>query len=243
MALTFNIAKCVAWAPGLESEQDWHLWQCAQKPIATELNLPPLSVIPAMQRRRLSPFAKVALHCAMQASGELQANVPFVFSSRHGDLHRTTSLIENIAQANALSPTQFGLSVHNAAAGLFSIFSGNRAPLSAIAAGEHSFMMGLLDCVAKLHVNNLSHILYVYCDLQVPDCYRPYVADDQAIGIGILLEAGEGQTIYSLNPSDSSMQASFTKSQAFDFMHFMLSEQNSWSTKINKQDWQLKRSI
>ena len=23
MALSFNISKCVAWAPGLESEQDW----------------------------------------------------------------------------------------------------------------------------------------------------------------------------------------------------------------------------
>ena len=247
MALTFNIAKCVAWAPGLESEQDWQLWQTgnsgknAQKDVTADLNLPQLSVIPAMQRRRLSPFAKVALHCAMEASGELQANIPFVFSSRHGDLHRTTGLIENIAQASDLSPTQFGLSVHNAAAGLFSIFSGNRAPLSAIAAGEHSFMMGLVDCIAKLHANKLSHILYVYCDLVVPECYRPYVADDSAIGIGLLLEAGDGQTSLSLSCGDTSAQASQGKNQAFDFMHFMHSGQNSWSTKINKQDWQLSR--
>ena len=128
MSLRFDISKCVAWAPGLESEQDWRLWQQGEKALTDELTLPQLTTIPAMQRRRLSPFAKVALHCALEASAEHQANIPCVFSSRHGDLHRTTKLIENIALSKDLSPTQFGLSVHNAAAGLFSIFTGNRAP-------------------------------------------------------------------------------------------------------------------
>ena len=242
MALSFNISKCVAWAPGLESAQDWQLWQRGEKQLTEELTLPKLTSIPAMQRRRLSPFAKIALHCALEASGNHQADVPCVFSSRHGDLHRTTSLIENIAQGNDLSPTQFGLSVHNAAAGLFSIFTGNRAPLSAIAGGQSSFMQGLLDSVAKLHVNHLSQILYVYCDLHVPDCYRSYVIDDTAIGIGLLIEASENEkSAYSLlhNPAADRVDS---ECQALDFMNFILSNESQMQAKIHQQTWSILRN-
>jgi hypothetical protein len=242
MALSFNISKCVAWAPGLESEQDWQLWQRGEKQLTEELTLPKLATIPAMQRRRLSPFAKIALHCALEASGNHQADVPCVFSSRHGDLHRTTSLIENIAQGKDLSPTQFGLSVHNAAAGLFSIFTGNRAPLSAIAGGQSSFMQGLLDSVAKLRVNHLSQILYVYCDLHVPDCYRSYVTDDTAIGIGLLIEASEDENeTYSLLHNTAADMVD-SDCQALDFMSFILSNESQFQAKIHQQTWNIFRN-
>jgi hypothetical protein len=242
MSLRFDISKCVAWAPGLESEQDWQLWQQGQKALANELTLPQLTTIPAMQRRRLSPFAKVALHCALEASGEYQSNIPCVFSSRHGDLHRTTKLIENIALSQDLSPTQFGLSVHNAAAGLFSIFTGNRAPLSAISGGQSSFMQGLLDCAAKLEANNLSEILYVYCDLSVPECYRPYVVDDTSIGIGLLIKSPKEQgNTYSL-AYDAEESKVNSDCQPLDFMDFILSDKTQFLAKINQQTWQLLRS-
>ncbi|WP_339724042.1 beta-ketoacyl synthase chain length factor [uncultured Paraglaciecola sp.] len=241
MSLRFNISKCVAWAPGLESEQDWQLWQQGDKPLSDELTLPQLTAIPAMQRRRLSPFAKIALHCALEASGEYQSNIPCVFSSRHGDLHRTTNLIENIALKKDLSPTQFGLSVHNAAAGLFSIFTGNRAPLSAISGGQSSFMQGLLDAVAKLQVNNLSRILYVYCDLNVPECYRPYVVDDTSLAIGLLIEASEDDTnTYSFSYSALENKVE-SDCQGLDFMGFILSNKSQLLAKIHQQTWLLQR--
>lgn len=241
MSLIFDISKCVAWAPGLESEQDWQLWQQGEKTLANELTLPQLTSIPGMQRRRLSPFAKVALHCALEASGEYQSNIPCVFSSRHGDLHRTTKLIENIALSQDLSPTQFGLSVHNAAAGLFSIFTGNRAPLSAISGGQSSFMQGLLDCVAKLQANNLSKILYVYCDLSVPECYRPYVDDDTSLGIGLLIESSKNEeNTYSL-AYDAEKNKLGSDCQALDFMGFILSKESQLLTNINQQTWLLRR--
>jgi hypothetical protein len=241
MSLRFDISKCVAWAPGLESEQDWRLWHRGEKALADELTLPQLTTIPAMQRRRLSPFAKVALHCALEASGEYQVNIPCVFSSRHGDLHRTTKLIENIALSKDLSPTQFGLSVHNAAAGLFSIFTGNRAPLSAIAGGQSSFMQGLLDCVAKLEANDLSRILFVYCDLHVPECYRPYVVDDTSIGIGLLIEASKDEKNgYSLS-YNAVEDVVNNDCQALNFMHFILSNESQLMTNIHQQSWLLRR--
>ena len=85
----------------------------------TELNpsWPKLAFVPAMQRRRLSPFAKISLYVANQASESQIQDLPMIFSSRHGDLHKTSDLLGELALDNELSPTAFSLSVHNAVAG------------------------------------------------------------------------------------------------------------------------------
>jgi hypothetical protein len=242
MSLAFNIANCVAWASGLETPEDWSRWQKGQLLMQPELALPPLVDIPAMQRRRLSPFAKIALHCAIEASGSAQTDIPCVFASRHGDLHRTTGLIEDIAQGKDLSPTQFGLSVHNAAVGLFSIFSGNRAPISAIAAGQSSFLVGLLDSVAKLKANKLPRILYVYCDLVVPDCYSQYVQNDVSVGVGLLIEAAETPAaMFELTQSQLEA-AKQSAHQALDFMKFYMGDDSQYLATVNQQLWQLSKN-
>lgn len=244
MGFAFNIEKCVAWAAGLSSEQDWIQYGLnGSFESSAELTLPPLKNIPAMQRRRLSPFAKLALHCAMEAAQEHSSHVDTVFSSRHGDLHRTATLIRNVADQEGLSPTQFGLSVHNAAAGLFSIYCGNKAPISAISAGESSFIAGLIDSLAKLKANGLKRILYVYTDLIVPDIYLPYVsAQEQSIAIALLLTPEkEGQTRYQLEMADNEpKEACF---QPMDFMKFIYEPSlKVWGAELNHQQWALSRT-
>lgn len=242
MELAFNIAQCVAWAPGLESQQDWELWQSGKKDISNELGLPQLKAIPPMQRRRLSPFAKVTLHCALEASNHFQGDLPCVFSSRHGDLHRTSELIEDVVEGNDLSPTRFGLSVHNAVSGLYSIYTKNHAPISAVSFGDASFLSGLVDAVVKLHAHNLSEILYVYSDLKVPECYAEYVAQDISIGTGILIKAvSKNDHQFSLEclPNDAIQSHGC---QALEFMHFFLGKNSSWESKINQQTWKMKRN-
>ena len=87
---------------------------------------PKLDFVPAMQRRRLSPFAKMALLVADGTMQSYDSNMPIIFSSRHGDIHKTSDLLHCIAQDEELSPTAFGLSVHNAVPSLFSILTKNK---------------------------------------------------------------------------------------------------------------------
>ncbi len=244
MELAFNIEKCVAWAAGLESEQDWKEWQLGEKPLSDNLNLPALKNIPAMQRRRLSPFAKLSLHCALEASGEHSAHIDAVFSSRHGDLHRTAQLIENIATKEALSPTHFGLSVHNAVAGLFSIYTGNKAPISAVACGEHSFITGLIDTVAKLHSNKLERILYVYSDLIVPDVYKDYVSEqEQSIAIALLIEPAKSDSnTYSIQQQKSKIEIK-PLLPSLAFLDYYYAKEKSLSLCLNQQNWLLRRKV
>ncbi|WP_158972310.1 beta-ketoacyl synthase chain length factor [Paraglaciecola sp. L3A3] len=244
MGLTFNIAKCVAWAPGVVTEQDWQLWAEGHHSFTDESDLPALKTIPAMQRRRLSPFAKINLHCALEATEHQQGDLACVFSSRHGDLNRTTALIENVAKKEDLSPTQFGLSVHNAVSGLYSIYTKNHAPISAVAAGKASFMVGLLDAVAKLHVNQLDKILYVYADWAVPECYTSYVDNEQTVAIGLLLERTAQDKSGNISINDNGLaEGILATNQAVDFLAFYYGKQNSWATQVNQQYWNMKKAL
>lgn len=245
MGLKFNIAKCDAWGPGLESLSDWTLWAEEKKQIADELALPALKSIPAMQRRRLSPFAKITLQCALEAAGPYASEVPAVFSSRHGDLHKTAQLIKDVVNKETLSPTHFGLSVHNAVAGLFSIYTQNKMPISAVASGKSSFLAGLVDCVSKAHANAYSRILYVYSDLVVPECYQKYVDNTEiSLAVALLIEpvTSDGEPHFQLSavqsPSEPLEQGGF---QPTDFMRFYLSDQRQFQHSINQQSWSLTR--
>ncbi|MDU0353025.1 beta-ketoacyl synthase chain length factor [Paraglaciecola aquimarina] len=240
--LTFQIAKCVAWAPGVETDVEWRSWAAGERPFLDESALPALKSVPPMQRRRLSPFAKVNLHCALEATEHQQGDLPCVFSSRHGDLNRTTGLIENVAQKEDLSPTQFGLSVHNAVSGLYSIYTKNHAPISAVAAGETSFMVGLVDAVAKLHANQLDKILYVFADWVVPDCYASYVGAEKTVGVGLLLEAPNNEGEQMIMGCDGTTDGKVSENQALDFLSFYYSSTNSWTTQINQQLWRLTKT-
>lgn len=63
-----------------------------------------LNWIPAMQRRRLSPYMKMALHTLHNAKAE-HTQVAVNFSSRHGDLPKTAKLLNTLVEQAPLSPT------------------------------------------------------------------------------------------------------------------------------------------
>lgn len=139
-----------------------------------------LSWVPAMQRRRMTPFVKMVLHTAHQVTNDKgYENMPVVFSSRHGDFHKTANLLGELGEKQPLSPTGFGLSVHNAAIGMYSIISGNTQPMNAIAAGKDSFACALIEAYIKLVEYKQPHILLVHTDESLPEPYTTFVDEAQ----------------------------------------------------------------
>ncbi len=162
-------------------------------------DLPKLDWVSPIQRRRLSAFTKMALHCASEVNSE-RANCPVVFSSRHGDLHKTASLLDSLALKESLSPTGFSMSVHNATAGLFSILTNNQAASNTVSAGKESLLMALVDAYAKLKSDNLDQVLVVHCDQALPIEYLGYQDEKQidhclAMLISKSIATGEELTI------------------------------------------------
>jgi len=86
-----------------------------------------------------------------------------VFTSTHGDLAITDYLCATLADDPALlSPTRFHNSVHNAAAGYWSIATGSTRAYTAISAGAHSFGAGLLETCVQVITGKEAVMLVAY---------------------------------------------------------------------------------
>lgn len=158
---------------------------------------PKLDFVPAMQRRRLSPFAKIALYTAENALSapsmlstsietvkseipEQAAQIDIVFSSRHGDLHKTAELLTELSADQDISPTAFSTSVHNAVPGLYSIIKQNKQAINAISAGKDSFFYALVDAYARLKSGRSNKLLIIHVDRVLPELYSQF-ADEQQV--------------------------------------------------------------
>ena len=118
------------------------------------------------ERRRAPEAVAVALEVALaacQAAGRDPATLSSVFASTHGDLSITDYMCETLAsEPRALSPTRFHNSVHNAAAGYWTIGTGAMTPATAISAHDASFAQGLLEALAQLATGADSVLLVGY---------------------------------------------------------------------------------
>ena len=172
----------------------WALWDVTaqenRSPLPAELGF-----IEPMLRRRLSLLAKMALKVAHDCVHDLPAT-RFVYASRHGELTRTTSMLEDLAAGESISPTAFSMAVLNSSPGLFSILRHDTTPSTAISASVESFGNGLLEAYMQLVEDPERPVLLVYADEPAPDVYgRIEPADSSAHAIGLLLQSGAPNTI------------------------------------------------
>ena len=147
--IALHIAQWRAWAPSLQSDEDWLAWAQSPWTPVDQGEQPDCAFLPPMQRRRLSRMARMAMEVAWPLCGE-DEQLPLVFASRHGEIQRTYALLGDVADKQPLSPTQFGLSVHNAIAGQWSILRGQRGESSAIAGEVDTFEHAMLEAAILL---------------------------------------------------------------------------------------------
>jgi len=168
-----------------------------------------------MLRRRLSSLAKMVLHVAQECACGIP-DVRIVFASRHGELVRTTTMLEGLAAKEDLSPTLFSMSVLNASVGLFSILQKNTAPATAISAGCASFGYGLLEASLQLADKPELPVLLVYADEPVPSVYEECeLPGSKAHGIGLLLESSAEMRISISSSGGRFAPSRETQSHAF----------------------------
>lgn len=168
-----------------------------------------------MLRRRLSLLAKMSLGVANACAYDVP-EFRIVYASRHGELARTTTMLENLADGADLSPTQFSMSVLNASAGLFSVLRKCTAPATAISAGSASFGYGLLEACLQLAENPSQKVLYVYADEPAPAAYGGNeLPGSNAHAVGLLLTSSAEMQVscsYTAHDSESSNEV---QSRAF----------------------------
>lgn len=176
IGLTFSITAHSAWAPGITTPQEWDSWTQAPFRIGEGPD-PALSAMPAMLRRRAGFLGKMALEVAY-ACLDGRTGVPTVFCSRHGEVTRAVELLGELAQGEALSPTAFGLAVHNASAGLLSIARADRANHIALAAGGATIEHGVVEACGLI-ADGAPMVLLVAYDAPLPDVLASFEDCDE----------------------------------------------------------------
>jgi hypothetical protein len=153
----------------------------------------PSALLPAAERRRTGVPVKLALAVGSEAFANAArecANTATVFTSSGGDSENVHQICETLASpAREVSPTRFHNSVHNAAAGYWSIATGSREPSTSLCAYDWSFAAGLLEAATQIAVDGKPVALIAYDQHYPPPLHavRPIEAD---FGVALVLAPG-----------------------------------------------------
>ena len=120
-------------------------------------------LLPANERRRITPYIKLALHVADEANLQDQSLLA-VFASSNGDLSITDHICHSLTLVPKLiSPTKFHNSVHNAPSGYWAIAAKSQAASTSISTGDSTFSSGLLEAVTQV-LSQQQDVLYIAYD-------------------------------------------------------------------------------
>ena len=146
-------------------------------------------------RRRASFADCLALRVAFDCAGSA-GPMPVVFCSRYGEVHRSVEMLEALSKNEPFSPMNFGLSVHNAPAALYSIARGDTSPTSAVAAGRDSLPEGVLEACGVLSTGAPRVLLVAYDD-SLPEVFGRYADEgDRPAALGTFAGAGSPGRVF-----------------------------------------------
>ncbi|MDO5610199.1 MAG: beta-ketoacyl synthase chain length factor [Pseudomonadota bacterium] len=188
------------WSPGLPSWADARAFIASGEANTHAPNKPTPRLLAANERRRAPESVAAALDVALAAcemAGRDPSGLSSVFTSTHGDLGITDYMCETLAGPCpcSISPTKFHNSVHNAAAGYWTIGAGCMKPATAISAYQASFAQGLLEALVQLAAGE-DAVLLVACDARAQGPLAEVSASTGLLaGALVLAQAGGGRRI------------------------------------------------
>lgn len=151
---------------------------------------PASRLLAANERRRAPETVAVALEVALaacEAAGADPALLPSVFVSMHGDLAITDYMCATLTEdPRQISPTKFHNSVHNAAAGYWTIGTGCNKPATALSSGDGTFALGLLEALSQLQGGESAVLLAAY-DGQSTGPLAPISSSENLLGGALVL--------------------------------------------------------
>ena len=189
--IRFVVESVACWAPSLPG---WDVARAALRgegaPVDPPVKRPAPEILAPAERRRAPDSVALALEvaaAAVRASGRDPATLASVFTSAHGDLAVNDYMCTTLATTPALiSPTRFHNSVHNAAAGYWTIATGCRAASSALTAFDASFAAGLLEATLQC-VADGEPVLLVAFDVQASGALASVTHSDGLFAAALVL--------------------------------------------------------
>ena len=181
-----------------------------------------IDIIPAMQRRRLSSLAKIALNNVIKTKQNCAINY-IVWVSQYGEEDKTLKILNDVLQDQTPSPTQFSTSVHNAISGLYSILCRDNTPATSLAG---SWNDALIEAYAWLRTSpqSAAQVMLVYYEAPLPEVYKESQVFDS---FSLSAVVGLAQPNLELNAYAFTGEGDHFK-QAKQFLNFWQSDQKQF---------------
>jgi Beta-ketoacyl synthase, N-terminal domain len=190
-ALVFQIESIAFWAPSLPG---WPIARAAFRgeggPVDPPARRPAPEILAPAERRRAPDSVALALEvagAAVRDAGRDPASLPSIFTSAHGDLAVNDYMSSTLAtQPTLISPTRFHNSVHNAAAGYWTIATGCHEASSALSAFDTSFACGLLEAATQCAADDRA-VLLVAFDVQAAGALASVTTSEGLLAAALVL--------------------------------------------------------
>ena len=154
------------WRTGSRRLAGTEPWQ----PDPTALPMP--TVLSPSERRRAGRVLRLAVGAACDALADSTADIATVFTTSGGDGDNCHELCAALAEpTRPVSPTRFMNSVHNAAAGYFSLATKSMRATTSLCAHDGSFSAGLLEAATQVKDTGEPVLLVAY-DADYPSPLR-----------------------------------------------------------------------
>jgi len=164
--LSFSVLGVGAWGPRFRNWRDLQKMLTGGTIDDDGVKGPKPELIPANERRRAPLPVRLAVETSSQAcdaAGQNPKDLSSVFVSGLGDTQLTDYMCKVLASDNkALSPTKFHNSVHNAAAGYWTISTGCMQAANSVAGFEQSVSLTLTEALIQAHAEQRPLLLTFY---------------------------------------------------------------------------------
>src|SRR5687768_950182 len=182
-SLTCYLYGVGAWGPGFASWPQLRGLFTGAEAISHEpmVTPPKCEVIPGNEKRRAPAIVKAAVEVSAQACGHAGMNpaeLACVFGSGLGDTEITDYLCTQLASSEKqLSPTKFHNSVHNAAAGYWTISTHCMRSANSIAAYRHTVGVSLMEAALQAQQDQVPVLVSLFDRAARRIYQRIYAAD------------------------------------------------------------------
>ncbi len=188
--IDFSILGVGAWGANFRNSADLRALLEGQLLDDDGAKGPKPEVIPANERRRAPLPVRLAVESSWQACQNASidpSTLGSVFVSGLGDTQLIVYMCKVLAGENkALSPTKFHNSVHNAAAGYWTISTKCMQAANSIAGFEESVSLTLLESLVQANIEQRP-ILMTFYDAPVSPVLKPLLKNDHSFAVSMIL--------------------------------------------------------
>lgn len=235
--MDFGVAAWTAWSANLNTKEQWLAWASDQIELTEGEARPHITGMPGLLKRRAHALGRIALEVIFNMP---KRDIPIIFCSRHGELHRTLELLKELTETNKVSPQNFCMAVHNAIPSLYTISQNSHANITALSAGPCSALYGLIEAISLLaHGHDMVRL--VVANQTLPNEYQSFAHDQMATyAYAIDLTNSQDYKLQLLNQSSLKIVNSINPD--LSCLQFLISKLSTAIIRDEQRYWKLSRA-